>query len=379
MGKILTYSSMFEGKESDDKIKEFNQALESPEGKDFQKWFWAQHVRTGRSYISKEDSIKGIYIPSRSYFDKDPDSEEWYFEFSSSNGTYGTTYNKDLKSLFREFMITAVRKSRPSSITENQIKEFFSKESNSPIGNFPSPEEIYSSILDESGFITDFRFLLDLPIVKRAEDLGAKVYPRETSGLISITIDFLYAKETILETLFGKEYSDSLKEIVKNIPPPPRTLGEWGIQIFDNFKPILIEPKSSPGSKVYKGRQSTELRLGFDSKEKIEKYVEKFIVDTISLVNPIIRSAWNDKFQISPLADLIKKSILGEPTEKLKEESKERIGEIALELIGPEIEKNPFDLYLLDEMPEVKKKAMEKYGIEKDFSKLGKALGKGFL
>ena len=47
MRKISTYSSMFEGKEEQNKkIEEFNRALNSPEGKDFQRWFYINHVRT---------------------------------------------------------------------------------------------------------------------------------------------------------------------------------------------------------------------------------------------------------------------------------------------------------------------------------------------
>ena len=194
--KILSYS-LFEGKEEDKKIEEFNRALNTTEGKDFQKWFWTQQVRTGRSYIHKENSVKGINIPSRSYFDKAPNSEEWYFEFSSSNGTYGTTYDKDLKSLLGEFMATAVRKSRPSSITENKIKEFFSKESNFPKGNFPDPEKIYSSVIGESGFITDFSFLADLPMIKRISDLGIPISIKENAGLRSIHIGFFNSSSNI--------------------------------------------------------------------------------------------------------------------------------------------------------------------------------------
>jgi hypothetical protein len=162
--KILSYS-LFEGKTEDYKVEEFKKALDSPEGKDFQRWFGFNSVRTGRSYISKKNEIKEINIPSRSYFDFNGD--RWYYEFASSNGAYGTTYNQDLKSLFRIFMVDSVRKSRPASITEKQIKEFFSKESNFPKGNFPDPEKIYSLIIAESGFITDFSFLEELPIIKR--------------------------------------------------------------------------------------------------------------------------------------------------------------------------------------------------------------------
>jgi hypothetical protein len=88
---------------------------------------------------------------------------------------------------------------------------------------------------------------------------------------------------------------------------------------------------------------------------------------------------YNEKSYINPLTKLIEKKILGESIEGLEKESKEKIDEILLDLIGPQIEKNPLDLYLADGMPDLKKKIMKKYGIEKDFSKLGRAFGKGFL
>jgi len=81
---------------------------------------------------------------------------------------------------------------------------------------------------------------------------------------------------------------------------------------------------------------------------------------------------------IKPLGEYIKNKILGEPVGDLKEKSKERIEKILLDMFGPYVEKNPLDLYLVDEMPDLKEKIMKKYGIE-DFSKLGRAFGKGFL
>jgi hypothetical protein len=384
--KIMTYS-IFEGKTEDYKVEEFKKALDSPEGKDFQRWFGFNSVRTGRSYISKKNEIKEINIPSRSYFDFNGD--RWYYEFSSSNGLYGTTYNQDLKSLFRIFMVDSVRKSRPASITEKQIKEFFSKESNFPKGNFPDPEKIYSLIIAESGFITDFSFLEELPIIKRISDLGIPVSIRNKKGTKSIDIDFSGRSEistassrdkastVIIEKIFGKEYSDSLNEIIEKIPST--IFSKWKIRLFESLQSLEIEPKSEPGKKVYKGRTETVLRLGFDSKEKIEEQTEKFIKERITLIRATLMRGYNEKSYINPLTKLIEKKILGESIEGLEKESKEKIDEILLDLIGPEIEKNPLDLYILDGFPELKKKVMERYGIEKDFSKIGKAFGKGFL
>jgi len=385
MRKISTYSSMFEGKAEDEKLEAFNRALNSPEGKDFQKWFDIKHVRTGRGYIHKKNEIKGMNIPSRSYFDLSGyiGGGEWYYEFASSSGSYGTTYNQDLKSLFRIFMVDAVRKSRPSSITEKQIKEFFSKESNFPKGSFPNPDKIYSSITQESGVVVDFSFLMELPIIKRISDLGVKVYTSENSGLTSVSMDFKSSSnlKNILETIFGKEYSDSLKEIVKEIPKDSSSSswGNWYIDLFESLSLYKIDPKTKPGKNVYNGRTSKELRIGSDSKEKIEKYTEEFIKGNSTLITATFKKDWNQRIYIRPLEDLIKKTILGEPIGNLKEESKERIEEILLDLIGPHIGKNPLDLYLVDAMPDLKEKIMKEYGIEKDFSKLGRAFGKGFL
>jgi hypothetical protein len=375
--KILSYS-LFEGKTEDYKVEEFKKALDSPEGKDFQMWFDIQYVRTGRSYISKKNEIKGIGIPSKSYFDFNGD--RWYYEFASSNGLYGTTYNQDLKSLFRIFMVDAVRKSRPSSITEKQIKEFFSKESNFPKGNFPDPEKIYSSIIEESGFITDFSFLKELPIIKRISDLGIPVSIKNSQGSKSIFIDFSGRSEvstTIIGKIFGKEYADSLKEVMKNIPST--IFSKWEIWLFESLRSLQIEPKSEPGKKVYNGRTETVLRLGFDSKEKIVDQTEKFIKERITLIRAIFKRSYNERIYINRLSELIEKKILGESIEGLEKESKEKIDEILLDLIGPEIQKNPLDLYILDDFPDLKKKVMKRYKIEKDFSKIGRAFGKGFL
>jgi len=370
MGKILTYSSMFEGKAEDEKLEEFNKALNSPEGKDFQKWFDIKHVRTGRAYIHKKDEIKGIGIPSRSYFDFNGD--RWYYEFSSSNGTYGTTYNQDLKSLFRIFMVDSVRKSRPSSIKESKIKEFFSKDSNFPRGSFPDPNKIYSSIKEESGFINDFSFLMDLPIIKRISDLGIETDYNDTRNFV-----FLYFTNgnsfipVIFPKIFGEEYTDSISKTIENIP-------YLNIRFFDGIKPLSIEPKTDPGKKAIDGKHYISFRLGFDSKEKIEKYTEDFIKDKIKLIPPEIVRGRNRTI-IEPLGEYINKKILGEPVGDLLEKSKERIEEIILDFIGPQIEDNHLNLYFLDELPELKKKAMEKYRIEKDFSKLGKTMGKGWF
>jgi hypothetical protein len=381
--KILSYS-IFEGKTEDYKVEEFKKALDSPEGKDFQRWFDIKYVRTGRGYIHKKNEIKGINIPGRSYFDFNgyPGGGEWYYEFSSSNGLYGTTYNQDLKSLLRIFMVDAVRKSRPASITEKQIREFFSGDSNPRKGDFPDPEKIYSSIIEESGFITDFSFLMDLPIIKRISDLGIPIYVRNTKGISSIYMDFTVSSKisnNIIEKILGKEYSDSLDEVIEKIPS--NTSSKWQIVLFESFGSLGIEPKSESGRKVYNGRLETILRLGFSSKEKIGEQAEKFIREKITLINirSVFKRGWNERTHINPLSQWIEKKILGESIEGLEEESKERIEEILLELIEPHIEKNPLDLYIVDELPDLKEKIMKRYGIEKDFSKLGKAFGKGFL
>jgi hypothetical protein len=379
--KILSYS-LFEGKTEDYKIEEFKKALDSPEGKDFQRWFDIKYVRTGRGYIHRKDGIKGVNVPGRSYFDFNgyPGGGEWYYEFASSNGLYGTTYNQDLKSLLRIFMVDAVRKSRPSSITEKQIKEFFSNDSNFPKEDFPDPEKIYSSIIEESGFITDFSFLEELPIIKRISDLGIPVSIRDIKGIKSIFIDFSGRSKistAVIEKIFGKEYSDSLEEIIEKMPST--IFSKWEIWLFESLQSLGIEPKSEPGRKLYNGRLETILRLGFSSKEKIGEQTEKFIKEKITLIRAIFKRSYNERSYINPLSQLIEKKILGESTEGLEEETKERIDEILLDLIGPEIEKNPLDLYILHGLPELKNKAMKKYGIEKDFSKLGKAFGKGFL
>ena len=384
--KILSYS-LFEGKTEDYKIEEFKKALDSPEGKDFQRWFDIEYVRTGRGYIHRKDGVKGISIPSRSYFDFNGNlgtliRGEWYYEFASSNGAYGTTYDEDLKSLFRIFMVDAVRKSRPSSVTEKKIKEFFSVDSNFPKGDFPDPEKIYSSIIGESGFITDLSFLMDLPIIKRLLDLGIPVYAEDKKGITSITIDFKNALATtysIIEKIFGKKYSDSLREIIENIPKNENSWAIPEIVFFEYCKPIEIMPRTSPGKTVSDTRSAISLRFGFDTKEKIEKIVEDFIKERVNLINSAIKQSWFDRIYIDPLTEYIKKKILGESIEGLEEESKERIDEILLGLIGPGIEKNPLDIYLADGLPSLKEKIMKKYGIEKDFSKLGKAFGKGFL
>lgn len=380
-GKQPTRSLVLEGKEEDEKVEAFNKALNSPEGKDFQRWFDIKRVRTGRTYIHKKNEIKRIYIPSKSYIDLSgfPGGGKWYYEFSSSNGTYGRTDNQDLKSLFREFMVDAVRKSRPSAITEKQIKEFFSKESNFPKGSFPDPEKIYSSIIGESGLITDFSFLMDLPIIKRISDLGVPVSIKKDSGLTSVYVDFssYETSEKALTSIFGKKYTDSLKEVIKEIPWSGGA--RWEIILFGSIDLFSIDPKSKPGKNVYRGRTHKELRLGFDSKEKIEKYTEDFIKEEISLITTRFKKQWNESILISPLEDLIKKSILGESIGDLKKKSEERIEEILLEIIGPHIKENPIDLYILDGMPNLKKKVMEKYKIEKDFSKLGRVLKTGFL
>ena len=99
----------------------------------------------------------------------------------------------------------------------------------------------------------------------------------------------------------------------------------------------------------------------------------------ITLINPALKEGWRSvELLIKPLGEYIKNKILGEPIGDLKEKSKERIEEILLDLIGPRIEKNPLDLYLLNDMPDLKEKVIKRYGIE-DFSKLGRAFGKGFL
>jgi hypothetical protein len=376
MKKIMTYS-VFENSKGEfsgeDKIKYFEKILkETPEGKDFSRWFDIKSVKTGRFYITKKKEIEGISIPSKSYFNHSEystsDSEKWYYEFSSSGGSYGTT-SGNLRELFRKFMIDAVRKSRPSSISQKRIEEFFSKESNAPMGNFPSPKSVYDKILNESGLIQDFGFLSDLDFVKKCKEVGIECGKRSTSFYV-----LLHANK-IVEKILGKEKMNSLIDLAIEL---------------DKIKPLyfkflnpqesdfILTPKSDKGKSLSKGRYETTLKIGTEDKDLIikslEDYVRKYLDHRFSLGG---KFSHKGSIYIEKINKYLISQVFGEGS-ITKEEIEEDIEKFILDYVGDYFKENPLELYLLDEFPDMKKKIIEKYGIS-DFSKLGKNLNKGWL
>jgi hypothetical protein len=376
MKKIMTYSVFENSKKGfspGEQINYFEKILrETQEGRDFSKWFYVKPVRTGRFYVSKKNEIKGINIPSRSYFDF---GHQWYYEFSSSNGIYGTTKNQDLKSLFRIFMIDAVKKSRASSISQKQIEEFFSKESNAPVGNFPLPEKIYQKIESDSGFIQDFKFILDLEIAKKCKDLGIIIKNKIDGRKEGISISF--EPGPIIKSIVGEKEKVAMDEIASKLELHKiylnftfLTLGELN---------LVIIPKTTKGKSVNKARDRKVIKIGTDNKDSLEKIVEDSIKDPIDL-HPFRFSPRWGYTTIKPLKminDYLKSQLFGSGSIK-KEEVKEYIEKEFMESVGSYFEENPLDLYLLDDFPKIKKEIIEKYGIP-DVSKFGKAFKTGWF
>lgn len=377
MSRILTYN-LFEGKKEEDQIQYFNNILEStPEGKDFSRWFDVRPVRTGRFYVKRKrdsEENQGMGIPSKSYFDLG-NSGEWYYEFSSSSGIYGTTRG-NLQDLLREFMIVGIIKSRPSTIQKKKIEEYFSKESNAPKGKFPSAKEIYDSILKGSGLVSDFSFLKDLPEVKRMEDLGIRVY----TGINSF--GFAISSMDLFDRTIGKDAYKNTEVIIKSI------FGDlfdfkWYNENHDSSGFTFVPFTEKGYRKSIAWGMSGKvifIKIGESSEEKIKKFVEEKISSffdgmRLSLKDRNINST--KEIKINSIPDYIRDKVLGKGSPD-KEEVNKKFGEEIYEPVELHMKENPLDIHLLDPFPDLKKEILQKTGM-KDFSRVGRLKSWGWL
>lgn len=371
MAKILSYKA-FEGKKEEDQIDYFNRILDStPEGKDFQNWFESKPVRTGRFYIKRKmgtDENKGISIPSKSYFDLGY-SGNWYYEFSSSHGSYGRT-SGDLKDLFREFMVDAIVKCRPSSIQKKKIEEYLSKESNVPKGNFPSSSKIYDSVLGESGFIQDFSFLSNLLPVKAMQDLGLKVITGKSSLYFSVP----YSPVELMMRILGES---EMKSILDNSPEIKTLLDFYRILNSKGNLAMTFVPFTQKGirkSEAWSGSgKSTFIKIGETSEENLSNYIEKEIINFFDG----IEIEENGKDVLGFVTEYMKSFIRGEKTIS-KEEFLDTFGREMYPNIETTIKEDPTKLHLLDPFPALKKEVLQKTDV-KDLSGLGRLKSRGWI
>jgi len=386
--KIMTYS-VFETAKNEiptqDKIDYFEKVLkETQEGKDFSKWFDVKSVRTGRFYVTKKNEIKGVNIPSKSYFNhferEGSDLGKWFYEFLSSNGAYGDK-SGDLKNLFREFMIDSVRKSRPSSISQKQIEGFFSKEDNAPVGDFPLPQSIYDKILNESGLITNFGFLYNLDFVKKCEEVGIqsrKSELRPDSFCIGLFAD------KIAESILGHEKLEGLKDLTKSFDSINNGRSNLHFKFMDkSSSDFIMSPKSDKGKSLRKGNHDTILKIGTDDKNLVIESLEKYVKNSLEKHNFGIGDQYSRIYSdpnsrsIKKVNEYLMSQLFGEGS-VTKKEAEEAIEKSIVEEIGPHFDKNPLDLYILDGLPEFKKIIMDKYEIP-DISKFGKTFKGGWM
>jgi hypothetical protein len=328
--KNLVSFGLFESQKKIAEIREeeFRRALENtPEGRDFSKWFNYSVRRTGRIYITSRE----VSIPGTTWFEKYDNREEWYYIYSGSGRTYGQQIGT-LKDLFRLMVEDVIRKNRPSGIDINTIKKYMS-DGNSKPGNLPdSLSEIYDSAMKEfaPGIITDFSFLGDLEIIKRLKEIGSEVNVFDKSVTIQI-----FSNNLKKSLLYG-EAGEPLRNKI------------W---FRSNHDQIRIIPALSGVSTSKQSGGLKQVKIGLDSKSSIVDVVnyqiEKLLEDfTITINSPHATDSHS-----TVLADIIRKIATGEPLEKYRQE----IDHIVADLVDPLIKEDTSNVNLVKGIPGVQK------------------------
>jgi hypothetical protein len=349
-------------------IEYFNKAIDStPEGKDFSRWFDFSPVRTGRFYIKlkRTSDNNGIYIPSKSYFSPLESGSGWYYEFTSSSGTYGHKRG-DLKDLFREFMIDAVRKSRPSTIKQSKIEEYFSYPSNSPKGKFEIPEEIYSKILKGQGLITDFSFLRDLPFIKNLDPFVTY----STKDYINFNFHWrpviLYFLEISNNNKGKKDIYEFLSSFGLGISNSKESLWSSGTT------EIEFKPGASKGKKTSTLRGILRVSIGSESQEKISEIVEGELNKFIEKIGFYIVERQGPSTDLNFIKEYIQDLALGRKKDSRKE-IRDKLEDVLYEIVSKKIQEgNIIDsMEGLEYYPEIKERILKNLEIP-DPSKIAK-------
>jgi len=175
----------------------------------------------------------------------------------------------------------------------------------------------------------------------------------------------------ILMTILGNEKYKGLLDISDK-------LLDENIYLYVHFRPfgddnyglqngsqLTIIPKTTKGKNTQLGRSGKTVKIGVADKKEVEKIIEDLLKSSIS-DNPFyLDNRWGSRKpheSLEKINEYLISNIFGNGSIK-KEEIEQYIENKIMDLVGPHMEKNPMDTYLLDDFPSIKKQIIDKYEI----------------
>ena len=381
MKRIKTFAQLFEAASMHENCEEFfSVAKGTEELKQIETWYVLHPTRTGRiNVLSKKD---GTYInnPGSPFFYNTHDGK-WRFTFVSTGKYYGEKSSNDLIELLKTFIRDIIFKFAPADFNRKDASEMTDDDAFifSKIWEHPKDPYIEYRADKRSDIITDFSLIKGKSkLIDRVNSICGNIYGFDTSNKneLSIRLGNTGRDSSSPE---GLNIPDALLDMlgIKNVTYGK---GKWvtsdgpSITIIPRGKgKKIIANKNSPdyGTDNIRTR-SIKISLGYETVDELVEAIEKIITEWISKTNvyalPKDATDSRDLEKYDILTNLLRSRLLdGDDTTKDVDA-----------IFDEHMKKNPLDIHLLDDYPQIKAGVLKRTGI-RDYSAIGRNLKNGLI
>jgi hypothetical protein len=354
MKNILPYKLFESDKALNPDVEEIMSELNKfPYADIFKSWFKLEPKKTGRIYV------KGGYLPSVAYFEKFTGGG-WYYIYSGAGRYYGQQTGT-LQTLFLKLMKDSIKKGAPSYLNKKDVDSALSDDEWLAANMNEDPASIYKLIQQKisSDIILDFGDL-EFPAIKNMIDMSLVSEPSKGNlGDVTFFLTSVYRS--------GPDKGSSKNKFWGIIDAIIRPTDSYYSTRLSKIKSITFYPK---GNGVSARSTSDKMRIdvGAKTKEEAVDLIQKTLIKYM-LKNDLIVSGKLSEEKRSIIDSLYKSAI---------ESSAEGDMGSGQKLLDDYFSKNPLDLHVLDDMPDIKAGVLKRTGI-RDLSRIGSIIGSNLL
>jgi hypothetical protein len=381
MKRIKTFAQLFEAASMHEDCEEFFRIAKGTEElKQIETWYDLHPTRTGKIKVLSKIAGGGPNNPGSPYFDKPHYlNNQWEFTFVSTGKYYGQKRSTDLIDLLRTFIRDIIFKFAPADFNRKESTEMTNDDAFIFSKIWESPKDPYTEYRADkrSDIITDLSLIRGKSeLIDRVNSICGNIYGFGTNNEY-ITIKLGDTGRNYSDPN-GLNIPDALMEIlgIKNVRYGK---GRW---VTSDGADITILPKGvgkkiiantlSPKNAWGVRSRSMKISLGYKTIDELVDAIEKILREYIAKINiyglPEDSKDDRDLIKYDILTDLLKDRLLNGT------DSTDNIDSI----FDDYMTKNPLDLHLLNDHPEIKAGVLKRTGM-RDYSAIGRNLKNGLI